>query len=124
MKLRLSMAAILLVAGLAAPASAGPYEDASAAYVSGRYATALQLWQPLANHGHSGAQYGLGLLHDWGRGVTKNDVVAHMWFDLAAARGNPGAARSRDTIALHMTPAQITEAQKLAREWHEENSNE
>ncbi len=120
MTFRLLIAPIMLVATLAAPASAGPYEDGSDAYVSGRYATALQLWQPLADHGHSGAQYGLGLLHDLGRGVTKNSVVAHMWFDLAAAQGNPSAARSRDIIAQRMTPAQITEAQKLAREWHEE----
>ena len=119
-----SIAAFLVVLGLAAPAAAGPYEDGSAASVSGRYEAALRHWQPLADHGHAGAQYGLGLLHDIGRGVVKNDVIAHMWFDLSAAHGNPGAVGRRDLVALRMTPAQIVEAQKLAREWRQERSNE
>ena len=124
MKSRLSLAAIILVLGLAAPATAGPYEDASDAYVNGRYETALRLWQPLADQGHPGAQYGLGLLYDMGRGVAKSSVMAHMWFDLSAAQSNPSAARSRDTIARHMTSTQITEAQKRAREWHEQRSGQ
>jgi uncharacterized protein len=40
-----------------------------------------------------------------------------MWFNLAAARGNRDAEKDRDMIAAQMTPAQIAEAQKLAREW-------
>jgi len=35
---------------------------------------------------------------------------------LAAAQGREGAAAIRDLIARRMTPAQIEEAQKLARE--------
>jgi len=124
MTLRQFVAAIILLLGLAAPAAAGPYEDGSAAYIDGRYEAALRLWQPLANQGHAAAQYGLGLLHDIGRGVPKNDIAAHMWFDLSASHGNSGAVRRRDAIALRMTPAQIAEAQKLARKWQEERSNE
>jgi hypothetical protein len=40
-----------------------------------------------------------------------------MWFDLAAARGDSYAKKSRDKLAEKMTPAQIAEAQRLAREW-------
>jgi len=45
-----------------------------------------------------------------------------MWFNLAASRFSPGedrddAVEGRDIIAERMTPAQISEAQKLAREW-------
>jgi hypothetical protein len=36
---------------------------------------------------------------------------------LSAAQGKEGAATFRDLIARRMTPAQIAEAQKLAREW-------
>ena len=45
-----------------------------------------------------------------------------MWFNLAAAR-DPNAATSdlaakaRDSVAAKMTPAQIAEAQRTAREW-------
>jgi len=52
-----------------------------------------------------------------GRGVTQNYVQAHMWFKLAAARGQIDAGKWRDSLAKLMTPAQIAEAQKLAREW-------
>jgi TPR repeat protein len=111
---------LALLLSLAAPASAGPYEDASTAYVKGDYATALRLWRPLAEQGVEGAQYGLGLMYDKGRGVSQDFVYAHMWFDLSAAQGNGSALTSRDTAARRMSPAQVAEAQKLAREWHEE----
>jgi uncharacterized protein len=41
----------------------------------------------------------------------------HMWFNLAAARRNKNAVKARDIVAAQLTPAQIAEAQKLAREW-------
>ena len=40
-----------------------------------------------------------------------------MWLNLAAAAGAKDMRELRDKIALLMTPAQIAEAQKLAREW-------
>ena len=36
---------------------------------------------------------------------------------LAAMTGDQGAAENRNIVAGLMTPAQIAEAQKLAREW-------
>ena len=49
-------------------------------------------------------------------------VEAHKWFNLAAAHpANPTdgekATKNRYLVASKMTPAQIAEAQKLAREW-------
>ncbi len=57
-----------------------------------------------------------------GQGVPQDYVQAHMWLNLAASRLPPGenrdlAVKNRDTIAKRMIPAQITEAEKLAREW-------
>jgi hypothetical protein len=52
-----------------------------------------------------------------GQGVPEDYVIAHMWFSLAAAGGDRNAAKGRDLVATRMTPAQIAEAQKLAREW-------
>jgi hypothetical protein len=40
-----------------------------------------------------------------------------MWFNLAVAGGLTDAAKNRETAATKMTPAQIAEAQRLAREW-------
>ena len=48
-------------------------------------------------------------------------VQAHMWFNLAASRftgsGQNTYAGARDNLAADMTPSQIEEAQRLAREW-------
>ncbi len=52
-----------------------------------------------------------------GEGVPKDYVQAHMWYTLAAAQGDKDAGEFRDLLAEKMTPAQIAEAQRLAREW-------
>ncbi len=63
------------------------------------------------------AQFNLGVMHSKGRGVPLDYVQAHMWVNLAAAQGEESYRKSRDKLAEQMTPAQITEAQRLAREW-------
>jgi TPR repeat protein len=110
-------AAIILVLGFAPPAAAGPLEDADAALKRRDYATAVRLNRPLAEQGNANAQYNLGTFYDNGLGVPQDKVRAYMWFSLSAAQGREGAAALRDLIARRMTPAQIAEAQKLAREW-------
>ncbi len=52
-----------------------------------------------------------------GEGVPEDFVQAHMWVNLAGAQGEQQADKNRDIISKLMTPAQIAEAQKLAREW-------
>jgi len=119
MKLTLTSgaAAIILVLGLATLVEAGPLEDADAAIKRRDYATALRLIRPLAEQGDANAQYNLGVFYDNGLGVPQDKVHAYMWFNLSAAQGREGAAAFRDLIARRMTPAQIAEAQTLAREW-------
>ena len=51
-----------------------------------------------------------------GHGVTQDYVQAYMWYILAA-QGEKDTGELRDGLAKQMTPAQIAEAQKLAREW-------
>ena len=51
-----------------------------------------------------------------GLGVPKDLVTAQMWFYLAAPSYIP-ARKNRDILEKQMTPDQIAEAQKLAREW-------
>jgi len=119
MKLTLTSgaAAIILVLGLATLVEAGPLEDADAAIKRRDYATALRFIRLLAEQGDANAQYNLGVFYDNGLGVPQDKVRAYMWFNLSAAQGREGAAAFRDLIARRMTPAQIAEAQKLAREW-------
>jgi len=49
--------------------------------------------------------------------VPQNFIVAHIWFNLAAAQGLADAGTRRDQIAAKMTPDQIAEAQPMAIEW-------
>jgi TPR repeat protein len=63
------------------------------------------------------ALFELGMLYATGRDVAADLVVAHKWFNLAAARGNSQALNHRVELAREMSGEQIAEAQKLAREW-------
>ena len=109
--------AAIVVLGFAAPAAAGPLEDADAAISRRDYATAVRLVRPLAEQGDANAQYNLGVFYDNGLGVPQDKVSAYTWLNLSAAQGRDGAAAFRDLIARRMTSAQIAEAQKRAREW-------
>jgi TPR repeat protein len=77
---------------------------------------AVKWYRLAAAQGNAEAQSNLGLMYDRGRGVPQDYVTAHMWFNLVAARPNANAARSRDLVAKEMTPQQIADAQKRARE--------
>ncbi|HKZ96897.1 MAG TPA: hypothetical protein VJ045_07940 [Hyphomicrobiaceae bacterium] len=70
-----------------------------------------------AQGGAPDALFELGLIYCSGRDVDVNLVQAHKWFNLAAARGNEEAKGYRREISSEMTRAQISEAQRLAREW-------
>ncbi len=132
--------------GLTAPAWAG-FDEGTAAYQRGDYATALREFRPLAEQGAADAQFNLGVMYfkgrgvpqvhaeavkwyrkaaeqgvakaqynlghmySYGLGVPQDQVQAHMWFSLA------DAGKHRDYVASLMTPEQIAEAQRLAREW-------
>ena len=78
---------------------------------------ALKWYRKVADQGHPRAQYVVGNAYESGVGVARDPVLAYMWFHLAAAQGDPDAAKARDMVAAKMTPDQITEAQRLAREW-------
>jgi TPR repeat protein len=81
------------------------------------YAEALKWYRLAADQGLASAQFFLGGMYANGQGVPQDYVLAHMWFNLSAAQGDQAAAKNRDDVAKLMTPAQIAEAQKLAREW-------
>ena len=97
------------------------------AYVSGQgvpqnYRAAAMWFRKAAEWGKVWAQFYLGELYYSGQGVPQDYVEAHKWFNLAASRYRPGQERDRfaslrDDVAKRMTPEQIAEAQRLAREW-------
>ena len=77
-----------------------------------------------ADQGHAPGQFALGQMYEAGHGVPKDYVLADMWFSLAVSRYSASyksyryiAAIKINDVEKNMTPAQIAEAQKLAREW-------
>ena len=81
------------------------------------YQEAVKWYRESADQGDDGGQTMIGLHYRDGKGVPQDYVLAHMWLNLAAANGNIPAGSLRDLLAHDMTPAQIAEAQRLAREW-------
>lgn len=83
---------------------------------------AAKWYRAAAERGDVAAQANLGTLYANGWGVARDDVLAHMWLNLAVsgAQGRKfrrGLTRRRDNVAQRLTPEQILEAQRLAREW-------
>ena len=93
------------------------YEAGQAAWQAGRHAEALTQWRAAARSGDGKAMLGLGHLYLQGLGAPQDYVLAHMWFNLAASRGEKEAIGRRDALAAKMTPSERAEAQKRAREW-------
>jgi len=81
------------------------------------YAGALTWYRRAAALGDADALNNLGIMYDRGLGVPQDYAEAHKWYNLAASLGHKDAAANRDAVAKEMTPADISRAQKLAREW-------
>ena len=81
------------------------------------YLQAANWYRKSAAQGDAIAQWMLGAVYEYGQSVPQNYVQAHMWYNLAAAQGQEEAVTARDKIGTEMTPEQIAEAQRLAREW-------
>ena len=80
-------------------------------------AEAVAWYRRAAERGDSWAQFVLGLRYADGQGVPQDHTLAHMWFIIAGLGGDKRAAGRRDWVASQMTPTQIVEARRLAREW-------
>jgi uncharacterized protein len=63
----------------------------------------------------------MGQIYYFGDGVPQDYIQAHRWFNISSANGNPEAENLRNTVSKEMTPEQIAEAQKLAKEWFEKH---
>jgi TPR repeat protein len=81
----------LMVVVLTAAASAGPLEDAAAAYRQGDYATALRIIRPLARRGYAAPQRNLGIMLAKGLGVPQDYAEASAWFRKAAEQNDAAA---------------------------------
>jgi len=102
--------------------------DAGAQYSLGRlyakgegvphdYVEAATWYRLAADQGHGAAQFDLADLYKYGKGVPQGFVQAYMWWSVAAAIQFEEADIHRDIVSEWMPAADISEAQRLAREW-------
>ena len=77
-----------------------------------------------AEMGDTLSMSGLGIMYSEPGNGAHDDVEAHMWFNLYLIRLDPRRSSwaqwgrgKRNALASRMTPAQITEVQRCAREW-------
>ena len=86
------------------------------AYKSGNYTKALREFRSLAEQGDIRAQVNLGVMYDNGQGTLKDYARAHMWWGFAASQGNETAKKYNIIIEKKMSPTDLSNAQRLARE--------
>jgi len=78
---------------------------------------AVRWFREAADQGNAAAQNNLGQMYYQGSGVQQDYVQAYMWVSLAAVQGYELAAQGLEILEKKMTPDQLAEAQRLAREW-------
>jgi len=83
---------------------------------------AAKWFRLLTEQGHFDAQFMLGHMFHIGKGVAQDYVQAHKWYNIAGSHGKKIGKRSGSILEKRMTPNQIAEAQKLAREWMEKHN--
>ena len=86
------------------------------------HAEAARWYRMSAEQGDARGQYSIGDMYLAGEGVAQDFVEAHRWFSLSAVAGNQDAINARDVVAARMTPEQIAEAHRRAREWKPKTS--
>ena len=99
-------------------------EEAKAKYPGGNLLDGDQAanYRTGAERGNPKAQFELARLHKAGVGVPLDRVTAYKWLELAATQQTDeavrrGASTVRRFAAMEMTPAEIADAQRLARAW-------
>jgi TPR repeat protein len=70
-----------------------------------------------AEQGDATAQFDLGVMYRRGQGVQQDYSQAYMWINLAATQGLEKSIKVQDALVKKLTPSQIEEGQRLAREW-------
>ena len=82
--------AMVLIWAMTPLAEAG-YQEATDAFDKGDSLTALKEFQSLADDNDASGQYGLGIMHDLGEGVSQSSEQAAKWYQLSAEQGHADA---------------------------------
>jgi hypothetical protein len=90
--------ALALIVSLAAHAG---FDQATAAFDKGDYATALRELKPLAEKGDARSQYAMGVMAENGFGMPKDLAQAAAWYRKSAGQGNADAQYNLGAMYEH-----------------------
>lgn len=110
-----ALISICLISALASPAFAD-FRSGVEAYQHGNDVTALQEFWTLAQQGHTGAQFNLGVLYARGRGVIQSFTQAARWYRLAAEQGH--ALAQCNLGALYEEGTGVAQNDEEASRWY------
>jgi len=104
------------------------YDKGFDALGKGKNSIAVKWLLFAADQGNGNAQLSFGRLHSEGKGVPQDRVLAHKWFNLAAAclsgTAREEAVTLRDKTSKALTANQRAEAEVLARQWRQRSWDE
>tara|TARA_B110000305_G_C19331776_1_gene584346 strand:- start:219 stop:1202 length:984 start_codon:yes stop_codon:yes gene_type:complete len=75
---------------------------------------AVRLWKLDAEKGNPKAQYNLAEAYELGNGVTKNNVLAHMWYNLSLTNDFKLGLTRKNELEQKMKPNEIGQAEAYA----------
>lgn len=78
---------------------------------------AIEWYRKAAEQGFSRAQINLGLMYEHGEGTSVDLVQAYFWYEMADSQGDGQAALAKQDVARKMTPAQVSDAQRQAKDY-------
>jgi len=106
---------IFAVATLAWGSAIAGLSEGIEAIVKGDYAAAVRELRPLAERGDAEAQYRLGRMYEFGKGVALDMVQALVWLRKSAAQGN--ASAQLELGVMYAMGEGVKQDDKLAVEW-------
>ena len=88
----------------------------------GDLATALREWSALAEQGHVGAQYNLGVMYENGKGVTQDLKEAVKWYRKSAEQGT--AMAQYNLGVMYENGKGVTQDFKEAVKWYRQSAEQ
>ena len=85
------------------------------AYMLNDFSTALSEWRKQAELGNATAQTNIGNMYEAGNGVTKDNVLAYLWYSLGTINGSVTAKENKAKLKKGMTPTELTIAGEMAK---------
>lgn len=83
------------------------------------YEQAVKWYTHAARKGYRRAQHRLGTMYAKGLGVSRNFIKAYAWCKVSADQQSKFALRKLKKIEARLKPAEIAEANRLARQYYD-----